>query len=138
VTVTEDWLDSINGITVHVNHRDITMAAVSRARYPKIAAYKERMGWSFPLVFGRGQRLHFDYRVSFTPEQWVRVRWSTTTGRPAGRAPRHRGSLRPAILCCRLLSRAVDLSAALNGFRIASRTVSDVRRSNGHGKTRRA
>jgi predicted dithiol-disulfide oxidoreductase (DUF899 family) len=25
------WMDNFNGITVHLNHRDITMAAVSRA-----------------------------------------------------------------------------------------------------------
>jgi predicted dithiol-disulfide oxidoreductase (DUF899 family) len=63
------WLDNINSITVHVNHRDITMAAVSRARYPKIAAYKERMGWSFPWYSSADNDFNFDYRVSFTPEQ---------------------------------------------------------------------
>lgn len=32
----------------HVNARDITFAAVSRAPQDRIAAYKQRMGWSFP------------------------------------------------------------------------------------------
>src|ERR1035437_2531306 len=32
------WMDNFNGITVHLNHRDITMVAVSRAPYPAIAA----------------------------------------------------------------------------------------------------
>ncbi|HYM66256.1 MAG TPA: DUF899 family protein, partial [Patescibacteria group bacterium] len=32
------WMDNFNGITVHLNHRDITMAAASRAPYPKLAA----------------------------------------------------------------------------------------------------
>jgi predicted dithiol-disulfide oxidoreductase (DUF899 family) len=45
------WMDNFNGITVHLNHRDITMVAVSRARYPAIAAYKKRMGWSFPWYY---------------------------------------------------------------------------------------
>ena len=32
------WMDNFNCITVHLNHRDITMVAVSRAPYPKLAA----------------------------------------------------------------------------------------------------
>jgi predicted dithiol-disulfide oxidoreductase (DUF899 family) len=40
------WMDNFNGITIHLNHRDITMAAVSRAPYSALAAYKARMGWS--------------------------------------------------------------------------------------------
>ena len=44
------WMDNFNGITVHLNHRDITMAAVSLAPYPKLAAYKQRMGWDLPWL----------------------------------------------------------------------------------------
>jgi predicted dithiol-disulfide oxidoreductase (DUF899 family) len=62
------WMDNFNGITEHVNHRDITMAAVARAPYPKIAAYRERMGWSFPWYSSAGSDFNFDYHVSFTPE----------------------------------------------------------------------
>jgi predicted dithiol-disulfide oxidoreductase (DUF899 family) len=38
------WADNFNGISVHLNHRDVTLAAVSRARFAKIDAYKRRMG----------------------------------------------------------------------------------------------
>src|SRR6266508_3593242 len=62
------WMDNFNGITIHLNHRDITMAAVSRAPYPKIAAYKERMGWTFPWYSSADSDFNFDYRVSFTPD----------------------------------------------------------------------
>ena len=62
------WMDNFNGITVHVNHRDITMVAVSRAPYQKIAAYRERMGWSFAWYSSAGSDFNFDYHVSFTPE----------------------------------------------------------------------
>ncbi len=62
------WLDNVNGITVHLNHRDITMAAVSLAPYPAIAAYKERMGWSLPWFSSAGSEFNFDYHVSFTPD----------------------------------------------------------------------
>ena len=62
-------MDNFNGITVHLNHRDITMAAVSRAPYPKLAAYKKRMGWGFPWLSSLGSDFNLDYRVSFTDEE---------------------------------------------------------------------
>jgi predicted dithiol-disulfide oxidoreductase (DUF899 family) len=79
------WMDNFNGITLHLNHRDITMAAISRAPYPKLAAYRERMGWTFPWYSSAGSDFNFDYRVSFTPEElnadeveynYRRTRWS--------------------------------------------------------------
>jgi len=63
------WMDNFNGITVHLNHRDITMAAVSLAPYPAIAAYKKRMGWTFPWYSSAGSGFNFDYHVSFTPDE---------------------------------------------------------------------
>ena len=61
------WMDNFNGITVHLNHRDITMAAVSRAPYPKLAAYKKRMGWGFPWVSAAESDFNLDFAV-FTEE----------------------------------------------------------------------
>ncbi len=63
------WMDNFNGITVHLNHRDITMAAVSIAPYPAIAAYKKRMGWSFPWYSSAGSEFNFDYHVSFKADE---------------------------------------------------------------------
>jgi predicted dithiol-disulfide oxidoreductase (DUF899 family) len=63
------WMDNFNGVTVHLNHRDITMVAISRARYPAIAAYRKRMGWSFPWCSAAGSDFNFDYGVSFTEEE---------------------------------------------------------------------
>lgn len=63
------WMDNFNGVRVHLNHRDITIAAVSIAPYPKIAAYKKRMGWTFPWLSSAGSDFNYDYRVSFTEEQ---------------------------------------------------------------------
>ena len=63
------WMDNFNGITLHLNHNDITIAAVSRAPYSKIAAYKKRMGWTFPWYSSHGSDFNFDYRVSFTDEE---------------------------------------------------------------------
>jgi predicted dithiol-disulfide oxidoreductase (DUF899 family) len=42
------WMDNFNGIVIHLNQRDVTMVAVSRAPYAKLAAYQHRMGWTFP------------------------------------------------------------------------------------------
>lgn len=63
------WADNFNGIPIHLNHRDVTLTAVSRAPLAKINAYKKRMGWSFPWVSSHGSDFNFDYHVSFTPEQ---------------------------------------------------------------------
>jgi len=63
------WMDNFNGITVHLNHRDITMVAVSLAPYPAIAAFRQRMGWSFPWLSSRGSDFNFDFGVSFTDDE---------------------------------------------------------------------
>ncbi len=63
------WADNFNGIPIHLNHRDVTFTAVSRAPLAKIDAYKTRMGWSFPWVSSYGSDFNFDYQASFTPER---------------------------------------------------------------------
>lgn len=63
------WMDNFDRVVVHLNHRDVTMVAVSRAPYTKFAAYKKRMGWSFPVYSSAGSDFNFDYHISFTPEQ---------------------------------------------------------------------
>jgi predicted dithiol-disulfide oxidoreductase (DUF899 family) len=63
------WMDNINGITVHLNHRDVTLVAVSRAPYEKIAAYRQRMGWTFPWFSSGQSDFNYDYHVSFTPQE---------------------------------------------------------------------
>ena len=66
------WADNFNGIVVHLNHRDVTMIAVSRAPYSKLAAYEKRMGWNFKWVSSHDTSFNFDYHVSFTPEELAR------------------------------------------------------------------
>lgn len=63
------WADNFNGIPVHLNHRDVTFTAVSRAPLARIEAYRKRLGWSFPWVSSFGSDFNFDYQVSRTPEQ---------------------------------------------------------------------
>ena len=63
------WADNFNGIIVHLNQRDVTMVAISRAPYAKLAAYRTRMGWSFKWLSSFETNFNFDYHVSFTPEE---------------------------------------------------------------------
>src|SRR6266567_2994998 len=62
------WADNFDGAPVHLGARDVTLVAVSRAPFAKIAAYKRRMGWSFPWVSSHGSEFNYDFGVSFTPE----------------------------------------------------------------------
>src|SRR5947209_4365562 len=58
--------DHIDGPNQHLRHHDVTLMCVSRAPYSKLAAYKKRMGRSFPWVSSEGNDFNFDYGVSFT------------------------------------------------------------------------
>jgi len=61
--------DSFNGICTHLANHDVMFWAVSRAPLAKLAAYKKRMGWSFPWASSFGSDFNFDYGVGFTEEQ---------------------------------------------------------------------
>jgi len=63
------WADNFDAVIVHLNQRDVSMIAVSRAPYGKIDAYKKRMGWGFKWVSSFASDFNFDYQVSFTPDQ---------------------------------------------------------------------
>ena len=60
------WADNFDNVIVHLNQRDVTMVAVSRAPYAKLAAYKERMGWRFKWLSSHDSDFNFDYYASFT------------------------------------------------------------------------
>jgi predicted dithiol-disulfide oxidoreductase (DUF899 family) len=63
------WADNFNGIVIHLNHRDISLVAVSRAPLEMLKAYKKRMGWSFKWVSSFGNDFNYDYHVSFTSDE---------------------------------------------------------------------
>ena len=63
------WADSFDANVVHLNACDVTMIAVSRAPYAKLAAYEQRMGWSFHWLSSFASDFNFDFGVSFTPEE---------------------------------------------------------------------
>ncbi|HEV7657999.1 MAG TPA: DUF899 domain-containing protein [Mycobacteriales bacterium] len=51
----------------HLHARDTTLALVSRAPYPKLAAYQERMGWVVPWYSSAGSDFNYDFRVTYDP-----------------------------------------------------------------------
>lgn len=63
------WADSFNSNVVHLNHRDVTFVAISRAPFAKIESFKKRMGWSFKWVSSFQNDFNFEYQVSFTTKQ---------------------------------------------------------------------
>jgi predicted dithiol-disulfide oxidoreductase (DUF899 family) len=66
------WADNFNGIDVHLAHRDVTLAAISRAPYSKIAAFKQRMGWSFAWYSSFGDDFNYDFQASYHPDDLKR------------------------------------------------------------------
>ena len=63
--------DNFNGIIAHLNQRDVTMIAVSRAPYSKLATFQKRMRWTFKWVSSGATDFNFDYHVSFTAEEFA-------------------------------------------------------------------
>jgi len=61
--------DHFDGTTIHLAHRNVTLAVISRAPYAEIEAFKKRMGWRFHWVSSFGTDFNYDYHVSFTPEE---------------------------------------------------------------------
>jgi predicted dithiol-disulfide oxidoreductase (DUF899 family) len=60
--------DHTDGMTVHLEHRDITFTAISRAPLAEIEKFRRRMGWKFKWVSSHGSDFNFDFNVSFTQE----------------------------------------------------------------------
>jgi predicted dithiol-disulfide oxidoreductase (DUF899 family) len=64
--------DHVGGALLHLGHHDVSFAAVSRAPYAKIEAFRRRMGWRFPWVSSFGSDFNLDYNVSASEEDRAR------------------------------------------------------------------
>jgi predicted dithiol-disulfide oxidoreductase (DUF899 family) len=62
-------MDHVDGILVHLAQRDVGYVAVSRAPWPEIAAFRERMGWRSKWVSSHGSDFNYDFNVSFTADE---------------------------------------------------------------------
>jgi len=63
------WADNFNAVIVHLEHRDTSFVAISRAPLAKITRFKQRMGWSFKWVSSAPSDFNYDYQVSFRPDE---------------------------------------------------------------------
>jgi predicted dithiol-disulfide oxidoreductase (DUF899 family) len=61
--------DGFNGFATHLAHHDVMLWAVSRAPLEKLAAYKRRMGWTFPWASSSKSDFNARYSVGFSEEQ---------------------------------------------------------------------
>ena len=61
--------DHTDGMNIHLQHRDVTFLAVSRAPLAEIERFRQRMGWRFKWVSSFANDFNHDFAVSFTPEE---------------------------------------------------------------------
>ena len=61
--------DHLEPAVVHLNHRDVSCAVVSKAPPETLEAYRKRMGWSFRWVSSLENDFNRDYGVSFSEEE---------------------------------------------------------------------
>lgn len=66
------WADSFNGIYTHLNQRDVTFVAISRAPLAKLQGFAKRLGWSFKWVSSGNSDFNYDFNVSFKPADTAR------------------------------------------------------------------
>ena len=66
------WADSVERNIIHLNHRDVTMVAISHAPFSKLDAYRKAMGWTFKWLSSYDSDFNYDYHVSFKPEEVAR------------------------------------------------------------------
>ncbi|WP_026820949.1 DUF899 domain-containing protein [Arthrobacter castelli] len=60
--------DLSDGTRAHLAARDTSFAAVSRAPFPKLAAYRQARGWTFPWYSSHGSDFNYDFHVSLDPD----------------------------------------------------------------------
>jgi predicted dithiol-disulfide oxidoreductase (DUF899 family) len=61
-------VDEVSGMTAqHLADRETTYVLVSRAPYEKLAAYRDRRGWTLPWYSSLGSDFNFDFDVTMDP-----------------------------------------------------------------------
>jgi predicted dithiol-disulfide oxidoreductase (DUF899 family) len=60
--------DHFDSMRIHLAHRDVNLAVISRAPSDQLQAFQRRMGWKFPWVSSFGNAFNRDYHVSFAKE----------------------------------------------------------------------
>ncbi len=63
------WADLYSPAVIHLNHRDVSLVAISSAPLAKLNAYKKRMGWLHEWVSSGNNSFNQDFAVAFTQEE---------------------------------------------------------------------
>ena len=66
------WADNFNGVIDHLNARDVSLVAASRAPLHKLQAQAARFGWTFKWVSCVGDDFNIDFDVWFSPQTLAR------------------------------------------------------------------
>lgn len=61
--------DHVDGMSMHLAHREVTFVAVSLTALTEIERFRQRMGWQFNWVSSHGTDFNRDFGVTFTPEE---------------------------------------------------------------------
>jgi predicted dithiol-disulfide oxidoreductase (DUF899 family) len=61
--------DHFDAALAYLNHRDVTLLAISRAPLEKLQTYKGRMDWQFPYVSSFRSDFNFDFGFAHTEEE---------------------------------------------------------------------
>ncbi len=61
------WSDHFDAMKPHLNARDVSFAAISRAPHKKFAPFKKRMGWKFPWLSSSANDFNYDFQVAPRP-----------------------------------------------------------------------
>ncbi|MET4575407.1 DUF899 domain-containing protein [Ottowia thiooxydans] len=61
--------DHTDGMRIHLENRDVSFVAISRATLPEIERFRARMGWQFNWVSSNKSDFNYDFNVSFPPQE---------------------------------------------------------------------
>jgi len=73
-----DWNEGCDGCSLmadhigplsHLHAKDTSYVLISRAKLPKLLAFRERMGWQLPWVSSAGTSFNEDYRATVDGEE---------------------------------------------------------------------
>lgn len=56
--------DHMDGMLIHLAHRDVSFVAISRAPLADLQRYRQRMGWDFDWASSHASDFNFDFGVS--------------------------------------------------------------------------
>jgi len=62
------WADQFDGAIPHLNARDTSFVAISRAPLGKLQRHAKRLAWSFPWLSAEKNRFAYDMGFSFAPD----------------------------------------------------------------------